>query len=82
MGGGASRGAPRKGGLALRDFACLVERGGRGTYRGRDLLFGYRFRGRVELASSRAAWCKQNPRPLHPDTEEFVTVPVSRACSG
>jgi hypothetical protein len=63
-------------------FACLVERGGRGTYRGRDLLFGYRFRGRVELASGRAAWCKENPRPLHPDTEEFVTVPVSRACTG
>ena len=21
-------------------------------------------------------------RPLHPDTEEFVTVPVSRACTG
>jgi hypothetical protein len=63
-------------------FACLVERGARGTYRGRDLLLGYRFRGRVELASGRAAWCKENPRPLHPDTEEFVTVPVSRACTG
>ncbi len=63
-------------------FTCLVERGGRGTYRGRDLLLGYRFRGRVELASGRAAWCKENPRPLHPDTEEFVTVPVSRVCTG
>jgi hypothetical protein len=63
-------------------FACLVERSGRGTYRGRDLLLGYRFRGRVELASGRAAWCKENPRPLHPDTEEFVTVPPSRACTG
>jgi hypothetical protein len=63
-------------------FTCLVERGERGTYRGRDLLIGYRFRGRVELASGRAAWCKENPRPLHPDTEEFVTVPVSRACTG
>ena len=63
-------------------FTCLVERGGRGTYQGRDLLLGYRFRGRVELASGRAAWCKENPRPLHPDTEEFVTVPVSRACTG
>jgi hypothetical protein len=63
-------------------FSCLVERGGRGTYRGRDLLIGYRFRGRVELASGRAAWCKEHPRPLHPDTEEFVTVPVSRACTG
>lgn len=63
-------------------FTCLVERGGRGTYRGRDLLLGYRFRARVKLSSGRAAWCKENPRPLHPDTEEFVTVPVSRACTG
>jgi hypothetical protein len=63
-------------------FTCLVERGERGTYRGRDLLVGYRFRVRVELASGRAAWCKENPRPLHPDTEEFVAVPVSRACIG
>jgi hypothetical protein len=63
-------------------FTCLVERGERGTYRGRDLLLGYRFRGRVELASGRAVWCKENPRPLHPDTEEFVTVPIARACTG
>jgi hypothetical protein len=63
-------------------FTCLVEHGKRGTYRGRDLLIGYRFRGRVELASGRAAWCKENPRPLHPDTEEFVTVPIARACTG
>jgi hypothetical protein len=63
-------------------FTCLVERGERGTYRGRDLLIGYRFRGRVELASGRAVWCKENPRPLHPDTEEFVTVPIARACTG
>jgi hypothetical protein len=63
-------------------FTCLVERGERGTYRGRDLLLGYRFRGRVELATGRAVWCKENPRPLHPDTEEFVTVPIARACTG
>jgi hypothetical protein len=63
-------------------FTCLVERGGRGTYRGRDLVLGYRFRGRVELASGSAVWCKENPRPLHPDTEEFVTVPIARACTG
>jgi hypothetical protein len=62
-------------------FTCLVERG-RGTYRGRDLLLGYRFRGRVELASGRAVWCKENPPPLHADQEEFVKVPVSRACTG
>jgi hypothetical protein len=27
-------------------------------------------------------WCKENPQPLHPDTEEFVKVPVSRKCTG
>jgi hypothetical protein len=63
-------------------FTCLVERSGRGTYRGRDLLLGYRFRGRVELASGSAAWCKENPPPLHGDQEEFVKVPVSRDCTG
>jgi hypothetical protein len=63
-------------------FTCLVERGGRGTYRGRDLLLGYRFRGRVELKSGSAAWCKENPPPLHGDQEEFVKVPVTRECTG
>lgn len=63
-------------------FTCLVERSGRGTYRGRDLLLGYRFRGRVELKSGSAAWCKENPPPLHGDQEEFVKVPVSRECTG
>jgi hypothetical protein len=63
-------------------FTCLVERGGRGTYRGRDLLLGYRFRGRVELKSGSAAWCKENPPPLHGDQEEFIKVPVSRECTG
>jgi hypothetical protein len=27
-------------------------------------------------------WCKENPPPLHGDQEEFVKVPVSRACTG
>ncbi len=63
-------------------FTCLVERNGRGTYRGRDLLLGYRFRGRVELKSGSAAWCKENPPPLHADQEEFVKVPISRRCTG
>ena len=63
-------------------FTCLVERGGRGTYQGRDLLLGYRFRGRVELKSGSAAWCKENPPPLHGDQEEFVKVLVSRECTG
>jgi hypothetical protein len=63
-------------------FTCLVERGGRGTYQGRDVLLGYRFRGRVELKSGSAAWCKENPPPLHADQEEFVKVPLSRECTG
>ena len=63
-------------------FTCLVETGGRGTYRDRDVLVGYRFRGRVELRSGMAAWCKEHPQPLHPDQEEFVKVAVSRACTG
>jgi hypothetical protein len=63
-------------------FTCLVERGGRGTYRGRDLLLGYRFRGRVHLASGNAAWCKENPPPLHADQEEFVKVQLSPECTG
>jgi hypothetical protein len=67
---------------ATGTFTCLVERGGRGVYRGRDLLLGYRFRGRVELGTGLAAWCKENPPPLHADQEEFVRVPVSRACTG
>jgi hypothetical protein len=63
-------------------FTCLVESGGRGTSQGRDLLLGYRFRGRVELKSGSAAWCKENPPPLHADQEEFVKVPLSRECTG
>jgi hypothetical protein len=63
-------------------YTCLVERGERGRYRDRDLLIGYRFRGRVERSSGSAVWCKENPQPLHPDTEEFVKVPLSRECTG
>ncbi len=63
-------------------FSCLVEKGIRGEYQGRDLVSGYRFRGRVKIASGQAAWCKENPRPLHPDQEEFVVVALSRACTG
>jgi hypothetical protein len=62
---------------------CLAERGTqRGVYRGRALVSGFRFRARVELATGAVAWCKENPRPLHGDQEEFVVVPVSRACTG
>jgi hypothetical protein len=52
------------------------------AYRDRDVVSGYRFRARVDLATGAVAWCKENPRPLHPDTEEFVVVDLSRACTG
>ena len=41
---------------------------------------GYRFSARVNARRGSLAWCKRNPRPIHPDTGYFVTVPVSRAC--
>jgi hypothetical protein len=64
-------------------FTCLSERGtDRGAYQDRDVISGYRFRARVERATGAAAWCKENPRPLHADQEEFVVVPLSRACTG
>jgi hypothetical protein len=63
-------------------FACLAETRFRGTYRGRRLVGGHRFRARVDRRDGGVAWCKENPRPLHPDQEEFVVVPLSRACTG
>ena len=64
-------------------FTCLAERGAeRGRYLDRELVSGYRFRARVIRATGAAAWCKENPRPLHADQEEFVVVPLSRACTG
>jgi hypothetical protein len=52
------------------------------AYRDRDIVSGYRFRARVNLATGAVAWCKENPRPLHPATGEFVVVELSRACTG
>ena len=74
--GSSARGDPRD-----ATCTCLVERGGRGTYQGRELLPGYCFRGRVQLKSGSAAWCRENPPPLHADQEEFVKVPSSRECT-
>ena len=65
-----------------RVFTCLVEQGERGSFGDREILSGYRFRGRVVLDTRSATWCKENPRPLHGDQEEFVTVALSRACTG
>jgi hypothetical protein len=64
-------------------FTCLAERWSQeGAYLDRTLVSGYRFKGRVVRATGAAAWCKENPRPLHGDQEEFVTAPLSRACTG
>jgi hypothetical protein len=63
-------------------FTCLAETRFRGTYLGRRLVSGYRFRARVDRRAGAVAWCEENPRPLHPDQEEFVQVPLSRACTG
>jgi hypothetical protein len=64
-------------------FTCVAERGReKGVYLDRKLVSGYRFKARVVRATGAAAWCKENPRPLHADQEEFVVVPLSRACTG
>ncbi len=64
-------------------YTCVAERGnGKGVYLDRELVSGYRFKARVVRATGGAAWCKENPRPLHADQEEFVVVPLSRACTG
>jgi hypothetical protein len=64
-------------------FTCLTERWSQeGAYLDRKLVSGYRFKGRVVRATGAAAWCKEHPRPLHGDQEEFVVVPLSRACTG
>jgi hypothetical protein len=64
-------------------LTCLAEHfREEGAYLERDIVGGYRFRARVDLATGAVAWCKENPRPLHPATGEFVVVPISRACTG
>jgi len=63
-------------------LTCLAETGERGRYEDRPLLTGYRFRARFVAAGGGYAWCKQNPRPLHADQEEFVAVPLANACVG
>ena len=64
-------------------YTCVAQRGSeKGVYLDRNLVSGYRFKARVVRASGAAAWCKENPRPLHADQEEFVVVPLSRACTG
>jgi hypothetical protein len=40
---------------------------------------GYRFSARAELPAGTLAWCKENPRPLHP-TSHVITLPIAPEC--
>jgi hypothetical protein len=44
-----------------------------------ELLVGYRFSGRADLAAAQLVWCKENPQPLHP-TSVVVKVPLPTRC--
>ena len=46
---------------------------------GRVLTTGYRFSARAQLPAGTLAWCKENPRPLHP-TSFVLSVPISPEC--
>ena len=46
----------------------------------RDLENGYRFSAKVDPTARTVLWCKTNPRPLHPDTANYPTAPLSREC--
>jgi hypothetical protein len=46
---------------------------------GRVLESGYRFSARAQLPAGTLAWCKENPRPLHP-TSFVLSVPISPEC--
>jgi len=45
----------------------------------RVLEQGYRFSARAQLPAGTLAWCKENPRPLHP-TSHVLSVPISPEC--
>ncbi len=45
----------------------------------RLLQSGYRFSARAQLPAGTLAWCKENPRPLHP-TSHVLSVPTSPEC--
>jgi len=69
---------------------CIAIGNGRGAYNCftlssrreaiRTIESGYRFSAKADLATGALAWCKRNPRPLHPDTGYFVVLPVSADC--
>jgi hypothetical protein len=63
---------------ATRAFNCFNQTDvKRSTY---VIQAGFRFDAKADLAHGRVAWCKNNPRPLHPDTAHFVTAPISKEC--
>ncbi len=61
-----------------RSYNCFTL--SRRIYSTRDLENGYRFSAKVDPAAGTLLWCKTNPRPLHPDTANYPTVPLSREC--
>lgn len=47
---------------------------------GRTYTSGYRFDARAQLPAGTLTWCKVNPRPLHPRTQSYISVPISKEC--
>ena len=60
------------------NYNCFVTIGRRRSV-GRTYTSGYRFSARAQLPAGTLAWCKENPRPLHP-TSYVITVPLSSDC--
>ena len=60
------------------DYNCFALTG-RSRGGGRVLQSGYRFSARAQLPRGTLAWCKENPRPLHP-TSFVLSVPISPEC--
>jgi hypothetical protein len=60
------------------DYNCFALTG-RSHSAGRVLETGYRFSARAQLPAGTLAWCKENPRPLHP-TSFVLSVPISPEC--
>lgn len=60
------------------DYNCFVLIASRRAV-GRKYSSGYRFSARAQLPAGKLAWCKENPRPLHP-TSYVISVPISSEC--
>jgi hypothetical protein len=46
------------------------------------VTLGHDFLVRVDATRGRAIWCHNNYPPGHPDTEDAISVPLGRACTG